>query len=286
MNSRREEDLKSLLSYVFEQRGIDFASYRLQTIKRRLENRLYATGTHGYVGYLSYLKANPSELSNLINTLTIKVSIFFRNPLVFEVLYTHALPELIAKNSSLKIWSVGCANGEEPYSIAILVRDLLKKQGRSSKSIKVFIFATDIDNEAIKNARLGEFSGKSLIEVKKRYMDEYFIRTEKQSLTSEESRYIYRLKDEIVSMVSFEQYDITRGIPLSDERFSDYNLILCRNLLIYLSRELQNKILANLKNILKGGGFLVLGESETLPQSLRSDFVEISPGTKIFKIGH
>ncbi len=270
--------LRNLLEYIHKSRGIDFTLYRFSTFRRRLELRLSETSTHNYREYLEFLRAHPEEIDVFIQALTIKLSNFFRNPLVYEFLYSYVLPEMLTGNHFLKIWSVGCARGEEPYSVAIMIHDL-KKLTRKSCDVK--ILGTDIDSEALQQAMKGEYREDDLFEVKKKYLDTYFTRTQNSGGTHPTA--LFRINDEIKSMVTFERADIMNSEKLRDTHSNDYQLILCRNVLIYMTRNLQEKVQSNLSEMIAENGYLVIGETETLDGSLRDFFIKIFPEKKIFK---
>lgn len=264
--------LPALLAFVKERRAVDFSAYRSGTVRRRLALRLAATGQPDYAAYLRHLRTSSAELEALLDALTIKVSCFFRNPLEFEVLRDRVLPELLEKGRgrTLRIWCAGCARGEEPYSVAILLRELGRKE---KKAVPVFILATDIDREALAAAREARYGAEALSEVRKGHLDRYFTREGEQ----------FRLNEEIRSMVSFVEHDITTCVPPQAGLFSDYQLILCRNVLIYFDLDLQARVLRGFAGRLPAGGYLVLGEAETLLSPAASAFAEVLPGSKIFR---
>lgn len=266
------ENLKDLLDYIKDQRAIDFNAYRPNTIRRRLDLRLSATRMPDYASYHNYIRENPEELDTLMDALTIKVSYFFRNPLVFEALQDIVLPELLDtfKNDVLRIWCAGCARGEEAYSVAILLKEILDKEAFSPK---VFIIGTDIDKAALEDAKRAVYKTDSLLEIKKGYLDRYFV--------FEDS--LYRLKDEIRSMVTFSYHNVTTLTTPKEGIFSDYHLILCRNVLIYFNRDLGERVLSCFSGFLLRNGYLVLGEAETFLPQLTKDYEGILRGTKIFK---
>lgn len=265
------EKLQELLGYVKEMRGLDFNAYRSTAIKRRLDRRLGVTGMPDYAAYKRFITDNPLEMNALLDSLTIKTSCFFRNPLVFEVLMHNVLPELFHANKELRIWCAGSAKGEEAYSAAILVRDFLSAN-TAYHDRSVFIIATDIDRNALEYAKSATYEDSALAEVKKGYMDKYFI----------EGKGRYSLAHEIRSMVTFAYHDITSCNPPVEGVFSDYHMIFCRNLLIYFERELQLRVLTALSGFLAGSGCLVLGEAESLPSGVTGPFKEAVPNTKIF----
>ena len=277
--SENNDYLKQLLEYIHAMRGIDFSLYRQATVSRKLELRLQETKNRDYKKYLSFLNANPDELQFLVRTLTIKVSNFFRNPVVFELLSSRVLPELAAEFGFLKAWSLGCANGEEPYSVAMLVHEF---QSQESRSFACQIQGSDVDPDAVEKARKGEYSGEELIETKKRYVEQYFSRLPHKPGMSA-AHECYQVKDEIRSMVKFSSDNIMNMLLHKKAYPGTYNLILCRNVLIYLNREMQEELIRAIGNILYNKGYLVLGEAETMPESVRQEFEQPFPGIKIFR---
>lgn len=277
--SENNDYLKQLLEYIHAMRGIDFSLYRQATVSRKLELRLQETKNRDYKKYLSFLKANPDELQFLVRTLTIKVSNFFRNPVVFELLSSRVLPELAAEFGFLKAWSLGCANGEEPYSVAMIIREF---QSQENLSFSSQIQGTDVDPDAVEKARKGEYSDEELIETKKRYVEQYFSKLPHKSGVSA-ARERYQIKDEIRSMVRFSSENIMNMLLHKRAYLGSYNLILCRNVLIYLNREMQEEMIRAIGNILYDKGYLVLGEAETMPESVRQEFEQPFPGIKIFR---
>lgn len=269
LNSQRHPDFQDILSYVMELRGLDFKAYRMRTISHRLALRMKKTGSSDFAAYLRYLHDQPQEIDALIDALTIKVSNFFRNSYIFEVLKEFILPKLLEahKKAGLRIWSAGCARGEEIYSVAILLKELGATPGSA------FLIATDIDQDALIEAGQALYRAEALPEVKKMYLDRYFIK---------QSEELYALNDEIRSMVTFASHDLTTCTPPKKGIFSDYHLILCRNVLIYLNVELQQKVVDYMTRLISPQGFLVLGEAETIPPSLTAEFVEFGYHTKIF----
>lgn len=258
---------REILDHVEKQRGIDFNAYRVSTMQRRLALRLQILGLSDYDAYCHFLKEDPGEIDALIDTVFINVTHFFRNPFVFEVLHNFILPDLVdtCKNDTLRIWCAGCAQGEEAYSIAILLKEIADKDV-SSKS---FIIATDIDRKALADAERAVYKNESLLEVKKQYLDKYF--THKDG--------IYSVNQDVRSMVTFAYHDVTACTSPKDGIFSEYHLVLCRNLLIYINRDLQKRVQKHVSSVLQAGGYLVLGEAETMAEQ---GFSEFMLHTKIF----
>lgn len=269
-SGRSADDLTRLLDYVKGLRGLDFNTCKLGSIRRRLALRLAALNVKDYQAYHHYLTENDQEIDALVDSLTLKVSQFFRNPFVFEALSTFLLPRLIgaAGSEPIRVWCTGCARGEEPYSLAILFRELLADHPAAPP---LFILATDIDAQALAAARAAVYSEEAVAEVKKGCLDRYF--------TLEQGR--YRLHDEIKKMVTFAHHDVTSAMAPTAGVFSGYHLVLCRNVQIYFTRQIQIRTMITLAGCLLKGGALILGEVETLPETLPG-LVEMLPSSKIF----
>jgi len=266
------ETIRRILDFVKQARLIDFHAYRPGAIQRMLALRVAKSGAGNYEHYYETLRASPLEVDELIQALTVKVSSFFRNPYVFEALAETVLPELSERFSgeTLRVWCAGCARGEEPYSVAILLRDLMS---RGERRAQPFILGTDLDPQAIAAARRAQYPEESLLDVKKRYLDRYF-RADGGT---------YTVGAEIRALVTFAAHDITTLQAPRGGVFNDYHLILCRNVLIYFDRAVGERTSAFLANSLASGGFLMLGEAETVPESLTPAFSEILPELKIYR---
>jgi chemotaxis methyl-accepting protein methylase len=259
--------LTDIFQFVKEQRKIDFGIYRRDTIERRFNVLLSATGSKDYAGYLELIKQSPRELDRLITTLTITTSCFFRDAHVFEALAGNVLPKTLEtfRNETLRIWLAGCGRGEEAYSLAIILRNIL---GNSDNRMPVII-ATDIDETALKSAAAGLYDKDVLCDVGKKDLELYF--------TPEGER--YRVIDSIRSMVKFAVHDVTTCKPPREGVFSDYHIVLCRNVLIYFNRDMHMHVLQWMCNLLRPGGYIVLGEAELLSFP---GFYEVAAGTRIF----
>lgn len=257
-------DLKSILDFLRERRGFDFAGYPPAMLGRRIELRLGLTGCTDLHTYREYLTNRPEELDRLVETITISVSEFFRNPLDFEYLAARILPELVQtkcahSRPALRVWSAGCARGEEPYSFAILLDEFCRREKRV---IDRHIFATDINERALADAANGFYAAAAVENVKHRHLAAYFT-PEGEGL---------RLRPEIRQRVTFSRYDMldrAHRVP-PDSVFSDFDLVLCRNLLIYFKSDYRDVIFAKLHGALAPGGYLMLGEAETPPMKYQS----------------
>ena len=251
-----EEDFRALRELLLERRGFDLTMYKDRCIKRRIATRVRALGFRSAAPYLDELRRNETELDTLIAALSIHVSQFFRNPSTFATLEGRILPALFRRAAEsgrreLRLWSVGCAGGEEPYSLALLLDEI------APRDIRVSILATDVSPPVLEQARQGLFDPLRLTEVPESVRDRYF--------TAEGRN--YRLAEHICKMVQFQHHDI-----LTSAEYPAADLILCRNVLIYFSREKQENILTRFAAALPAGGFLVLGRAETLLGGARQLF--------------
>ena len=248
-----ESELTQFLEELRESRGIDFKDYKRPTIRRRLARRFAATGVKGLTEYRRYLEENPDEYRQLVNTFLIKVTEFFRNPEQFEYLKTEVLPGLIenAHNSGeqLRLWSAGCATGEEAYSLAILVADVASETlGERSSSLDVRLFATDLDEGAVDHARRGVYPASALSGLTEEQVSNYF-----ENLDG-----LYYVRQPIRSMIIFGEHDLARRSP-----FPRLDLIVSRNVLIYFTPQLQKRTLKLFAFSLKDEGYLMLGKAES-----------------------
>jgi two-component system CheB/CheR fusion protein len=232
--------------------GTDFSNYKPSTIYRRIDKRLEAVQLKTLKSYLEYINDNPVELDILYNTILIGVTSFFRDKEVFDSM-EQQLKKVVAekeKNIPLRIWVIGCATGEEAYSVAILVADILKN---SKKKLAVQIFATDIDENALNVARKGLYNTKNVETVDPALLAEYFTKKDNND---------YQVTKLIRSMVVFSKHDITTNPP-----YLRIDLISCRNLLIYFGSLLQKHIIPIFHYSLtrdESSGYLFLGKSETI----------------------
>lgn len=252
-----DPSLPTLLAELRSRRGINFAAYKTPTLIRRLERRMMAVGAPSVSDYLRFLRTNPDEERRLVSSFLIKVTRFFRDASLFDHLRDTVLPELVtvavAEKRELRIWSAGCATGEEAYSLAILLAQLTASDP-SPPGVR--IFATDLDEDAVAFARRGIYSSGSVLDMPKELVDRYF--------TAHDGA--YEVRKSIRSMVIFGSHDLGQRPP-----FPHVDLILCRNVLIYFTPGLQQQTLESFAYSIRDGGYLVLGTSET-PRPLADQF--------------
>lgn len=267
------EDFRDILTFIANRRGLDFSAYRESTIRRRLAHRIRMSGAADHVSYRRRLEEDPREIDALIDAFTINVSHFFRDPLVFEVLREIVLPNLAETfgPGTLRIWCAGCAGGEEAYSAAILSGDVMNAE---TAPFRPFIVATDIDRGALDRAASGVYRSEALPEVRKKHLDACFTRCDET----------WTVRPEIRSLVTFAYHDVASLKPPAEGIFSDYHLVLCRNVLLYFERSATEKIQDRLAEFVSHGGYLVLGEAETLlSQRASASYEQIQPKTRTFR---
>ncbi|EPR66582.1 CheR family methyltransferase [Cyclobacterium qasimii] len=259
--------LDDILDLIEQQTPLDFTDYKRPTILRRIAIQMAYHKVTTLEAYLVFLKANPPEIAILAQQFLISVTKFFRDKEAFEILSEKVIPEIIQSKlvvDSLKVWVVGCATGEEAYSMAILIREhltLLKKD------LEVKIFASDIDKSALRHASKGVYAASIASDVSEERLDKFFIKNENT----------YTVRGNIRKMVIFADHDIVKQPP-----YGKIDLISCRNLLIYMNPILQKRILASIHFCLNLGGYLFIGPSESLGE-LKKSFQEIDKKWKIYK---
>ena len=261
------EPLQKIFLLLRSRTGNDFSLYKTNTIRRRIERRMNVHQIDEPSHYVRYLQENPHEIDILFKEMLISVTSFFRDPKAFEALAKGALLELIRSHSDghhLRIWVPGCATGEEAYSLAILVDECLRELNRH---FEVQIFGTDLDAEAIETARAGVYPGGIAIDVSAERLERHFLQED----------HVYRVNKEIRDMLVFAPHNIIKDPP-----FTKLDMISCRNLLIYLNAELQQRLLPIFHYALKSSGLLFLGPSETIG-NFDHLFVPLDKRWKIFQ---
>lgn len=244
-------DLNAIIGFLNDKTAHDFRQYKPGTLERRIERRivLLALAPGNLAGYLDLLRNDPAERDLLAKDLLINVTSFFRDPAIFAALAKTILPDLVRQlpeHRPLRIWVAGCSTGEEAYSIGMLCRDAIKASGRD---IKLQLFASDVDPDAIATAREGLYPFDIENTVPQDQLARFFVRDDDG----------YRIATALRGDVVFTVQDV-----LSDPPFSKIDLVSCRNLLIYLNPEVQAKVISLFHFALREGGVLVLGSSETV----------------------
>ena len=240
--------LDTIFRKLFDYRNVDFSRYKLSTINRRIERRMSTLKLSGIKDYVDYIEAKPDEINLLYKDILIGVTAFFRDPESFQTLRDYLERHLAQKQKgdSIRAWIIGCSTGEEPYTIAIILMEIL---GARINEFDVQIFATDIDESAIQFARKAMYPETSLVHVDPELVEKYFI------LRGD----YYELIKPVREKVIFSRHNVLRDSP-----FLRLDLISCRNLLIYFNQDLQKQVLPVLHYSLNEGGLLYLGKSESI----------------------
>ncbi len=267
-NEALEFEFLKILVEIQKHTGVDFKRYKRNTLMRHMEKRININHLPSLGDYLKLIKENKMELTRLFDDFRIGVTSFFRDKEAFETLTKEVFPQLCDQKENLKtirIWVPGCATGEEAYSVAILLEDYLQKHNLTRIDYK--IFATDIDQGSLLKASLGSYHFNTSDEVDKHFLEYYFLQTGDQLQVAK------RIRDRI----SFSKNDL-----LTDPPFIRMDLITCRNVLIYFEKDAQERVFNNFDLALNPGGFLFLGNSESLSKS-SSNLQVINSKWRIFK---
>jgi two-component system, chemotaxis family, CheB/CheR fusion protein len=242
-------ELASLLEYLKTHRGFDFNGYKRTSLERRFRKRMDAVGAGAYGEYEDYLQVHPDEFKDLFDTILINVTGFFRDQPAWDFLAEDVIPKLLEDTPStqpIRVWSAACASGEEAYSVAMLLAEAL---GEDEFRQRVKIYATDVDEDALAEARHGAFSARAVKPVPAELREKYFDRGEQD----------YLFRSDLRRSVIFGRNDLVQDAPISR-----VDLLISRNALIYFTSEAQARILSRFHFSLRDPGFLFLGKSETL----------------------
>lgn len=252
LGSNGSRSLNSIFQLLRKSAGVDFTHYRKTTILRRIQRRMVVHKLDHIEDYVRYVHSNPAEIALLYKDMLINVTSFFRNSAVFDALKTQVFPVLVKNRepeTPVRIWTPGCASGEETYSVAIA---LLERLGEKAPQFPIQLFGTDLSEPSIIRARSGVYPENIQVDVSAERLQRFFTKVEGG----------YRISKTIRDMCIFAQHNI-----LNDPPFSQIDLICCRNLFIYLEPELQHRVLALFHYSLRPNGYLVMGTSEGVGSS-------------------
>lgn len=260
-------DFENVLEYIEDELAFEPASYNDAYLDRRITSRMRRTGSDDHREYLRLLRKRPEEQAALLDALSINVTEFFRNPEVWEALRP-LLRSLTRDNRRVHCWSAACSDGREPYSLALLARD-----DSEIDADRLRIVATDIDAGILDVAREGvyETTATTDIETELEPLDDH-----EEFVRKEDNR--FEVAPSVRDMVTFEQHDL-----IGDRPKTDVDLLLCRNLLIYIDAEYKEPIFETLVNSLRDGGYLVLGMSETPPTAYRDVLDPVEKSARIYR---
>jgi two-component system CheB/CheR fusion protein len=244
-----DQEFDELLQMLRETRGFDFTGYKRSTLQRQVRRRMDARGLSSISEYRDYLELEPEEFSRLFDSLLINVTGFFRDPTAWQALRDTVLPELLAAKGPrrpIRVWSAGCATGEEAYTLAILLAEAI---GIEDFISRVKIYATDLDEDALQQARAGVYTERQVAEVPEELRKKYF----------EPSGSRYAFRRDMRRQIIFGRNDLTRDAPISR-----VDLLVARNTLMYFNAETQSSIIRKFHFALTDPGFLFLGKAEML----------------------
>lgn len=251
-------------------KGLDFSGYRSACLKRRIDTRLRAHQLENYNEYLQFLSKNPQEYDELLNVATINVSEFFRDKEAWQFVEKNIIPALIQQKETknkriIRLWSAGCSSGEEAYTLAILFHEILQAK---ITDFNIKIYGTDIDKDSLKKAKNGCYQSSSIKNIPTGLLKKYFDYDGKQ----------YKVKDEIQALTHFQNKDLILSEPLELIDF-----VICRNVLIYFTKELQAKIMAKFNSALQPNGYLMLGKTESFGPFMEGYFKSYNSSERIYQ---
>lgn len=262
------EQLRALKTLIASRVGLNCDGYKERCLRRRIAVRMRARGIHRYNDYGALLESDETEYQRLLDTVMINVSKFFRNNDVYDRIRDMIVPWLFDLNAPrVRIWSAGCAGGEEPYSLAMMLLEHAEPRGVDPARFE--ILATDVDQGAMAIARRAEYGAFSLTETPEAARDRWF---------DPLGGGIYRVRPEVRALVRFDTLDL-----LADETPTDVHLILCRNVIIYFERDMQERLFRRFNAALAPGGFLVLGKVEALFGASATGYRSIANRERIFR---
>ncbi|HEX9729138.1 MAG TPA: protein-glutamate O-methyltransferase CheR [Gemmatimonadales bacterium] len=260
--------LASLVAQIARARGFGCGAYKESCLRRRLAVRMRACGVSTYAEYARVLEGNAAEYEHLLDTLTINVTKFYRNRETWDALADRYVPDLWrARGGRLRAWSAGCASGEEPYTIAILFLEVARRLG-SDGPLRARVDATDFDRHSLERARRGVYAAAALEELPDELLRRHF---------SGEGE--CAVNPAVRELVRFRQHDLLRDPPPDPP----YDLIVCRNVVIYFDRPNQDRLFSAFADALTPGGVLVLGKVETLFGAARTSLRLDDTRERIFR---
>jgi len=250
--------------------GLTLDAYKDKCLRRRLLVRMRACGVHTYAEYMDVLDKRPEEWDKLKDALTINVTRFYRNPETWDRLRRDVLPDLMAaRHGRLTAWSAGCASGEEPYTLAMLCVAAAEALGHPSWADRVRIDATDIDRQSLERATEGNYPAGAFVEAPAWITAQYCEPVEGG----------WRVRESVRRLVTVRRLDLMREPPPA----AGYDLIFCRNVVIYFDRPMQERLFSLFAEALAPGGILVLGKVETLLGPARERLILVDARERIFR---
>jgi chemotaxis protein methyltransferase CheR len=266
LSAKDARELQQLKEQIRRDVGFYCDGYKEHCLRRRIAVRMRARGLHGYSDYAALLLNDPQEYQKLRDAVTINVSKFYRNLEVWKVLDAQVVPRLFGERRDIRIWSAGCAGGEEPYSIAMLLREYAQRTGEVEALSRFDVMGSDIDRLSLETAQRGEYTSFAFTDIPTDIRERWF-----------EAPQYTRVKPIIRDSVRFETLDLMTGdLPNGND------VIFCRNVVIYFERAVQEALFERFHRALAPGGFLVLGKVETLFGKAGGMFAPVSQRERVF----
>lgn len=244
-----DEAFEALLNYLKRSRGFDFTGYKRPSLMRLMKKRMAKVKVESYGEYFDFLQVNSVELTYLFDALLLNVTTFFRDASAWQSLAEEIIPRILdvkAENEPIRVWSAGCASGEEAYTLAIILAEAL---GIEEFKTRVKIYATDVDEDTLTQGRLASYTARVVRNVPEELRGRYF----------DTARTVYTFRNELRRAIIFGRHDLLQDAPISR-----LDLLVCRNTLMYFNAETQSRILARFHFALKDTGFLFVGKAEML----------------------
>ncbi|SEQ43014.1 CheR family methyltransferase [Natrinema salaciae] len=262
-----DETFDDLLAFVEDELAFATSHYNDSYLDRRVSSRMRRTQNDTYASYFELLRTDPDEQEALLEALSINVTGFFRNPDVWAGIRT-VLRKLSATNTTVRVWSAACADGREPYSLAMLAH-----ADPEIDESNVYVLGTDISKPALETARAGVYEESRTIDLDDQltFLDDYHRYVDVDGRT-------YRISDHIRRKVRFQRHDL-----INDEPKSGFDLVTCRNLFIYIDNEYKQPMLETIARSLRPNGYLVIGKAETIPPNLQSAFAVREARLRIYQ---
>lgn len=263
-------NMDRLIAKVNDERGLDLGQYRRPYLERRLAARMRHLDLHSYRQYVDYLDKHPDEYAQLLNTLTINVTEFFRDKVVWDIVRRRVLPDLIkekerGRSRTIRVWCAACATGEEPYSATMTLLDAL---GRDRDRYLITVLGTDLDPRALEVAQTAVYDNDKLRRIPPNFQVRYV----------HADRSHFEIASEVRSVVRFTKFNLFDGAPTRA-----VDILFCRNVFIYFDRDQQARVLDSFWNAMARGGYLILGRSEKLSPEAAERFEVVDGRERIYR---
>jgi chemotaxis protein methyltransferase CheR len=261
---------EALARRISKSAGFAVEAYKDKCVRRRIAVRMRACGVHSYADYQALLDRSPLEYDRLRDALTINVTRFYRNAETWNLLRREIFPKLCGPEpGEVRIWSAGCSSGEEAYTIAILATEQFEDAGRSRELCRLEVDATDVDRESLERAKAGRYRHETLLEMPPELTRRYF------EPAGPELEVVPRIRERVL----VRTLDLSAGRPLR----RDYHMIVCRNVLIYFDRPMQERLFQLFTDCLAPGGYLVLGKVESLVGPVRDRLQLVDARERVYR---